>query len=280
MKKNIKTLAITGLVVGALAIGGIGTVAMASGNAYQSYKDAVLSMTQENNQTVVTSFTATENDVAILTGSNIMKIDGSNSYSSSKVDAGSKSADTEQSTVNGNMIYRVGNEYTSATLDNRYDDRERPEASSSSTKLMNMVTDLLVGDVKTHFTSSGDNITVDLSGAQIPELLNVAVSAMMEQSDRQQARYDSESSYMDILSSLPITTDASIQSVHINADLAGGEIIGQTIAIVLTGNDNSGTSHAVELTIQTETTDIGSTTVQAIDTTGKTVSEANLYDYR
>jgi len=279
MKKNIKTLAITGLVVGALAVGGIGTVAMASGNAYQSYKNAALSMTQGNNQTVITSFTAAENDVAILTGFSTMKIDGNNSYSSSMVDAGSESVDTEQSTVNGNMIHRVGSEYTSATLD-RYDVRERPDAASSSAKLMNMVTDLLVGDVKTHFICSGDNITADLSGAQIPELLNVAISAMLEQGDRQQARYDSESSYMDILSSLPIATDASIQSVHINADLAGGEIIGQTVVIVLTGNDNSGTSHAVELTIQTKTTDIGSTTVQAIDTTGQTVNEANLYDYR
>lgn len=280
MKKNIKTFAITGLVVGALAVGGIGTVAMASGNAYQSYKDAALSMTQGTNQTVVTSFSVRENDVAILTGSATTKIDGRNSYSSSAVDAGSESVDTEQSTVNGNMIRRVGDEYTSATRDSRYDGREQPDASSSSAKLMNMVTDLLVGDVKNHFTSSGDSISVDLSGAQIPELMNVAVSAMLEQSGRQQARYDGESSYMDILSSLPITTDASIQSVHIEADVTGGEIIGQTIVAALSGKDNAGSSRTVELTIQTETTDIGNTTVQAIDTTGQTVNEASLHDYR
>lgn len=45
--------------------------------------------------------------------------------------------------------------------------------------------------------------------------------------------------------------------------------------IVMTGKDAAGTSHEVELSIQADTTNIGSTTVQSIDITGKTVTESN-----
>lgn len=276
MKKNVKTLAVAGLVIGALAIGGIGTVAMASGNAYQTYKDAALSVTHRENHTMDTSFSAKENDVILFSGTSQTKIDGADTYSSARVEGGGQAVDTESSTVGGTVTRRTGEVYTSTALDSRYQEWERPGATSTSTKLMSMVTDLLVGDVKTHFTSSGETVSVNLSGAQIPELMNVAVSAMLEQSGNHADRFDTNGDYTDMLRNLPIKKAAVIQSVKLDATVSGGEITGQDLVIVLTGDDAVGTSHEVELTVKMATSEIGSTTVQAIDTTGKNVTESNM----
>lgn len=280
MKKSIKTLAMTGGLVGALAIGGIGTAAMANGNAYQTYKDAALSITQIDNQTITTTYSVMENDVEILSGSTVSKIDGTDSYSSTKIEGGGKVVDSEQSMTDGIMIHRVGDEYTSTTLGSQYQSRNELEPSSSSMQMMNMITDLLVGDVKTHFISSGDKITVDLANAQIPELMNVAVSAMLEQSGRQNNNSDGESVYNDLLGSLPITKEASIQSIHLDATVSDNDISSQNIVITLAGKDNEGTSHTIELALQGETTDINNTTAPSIDTQGKSVTEINNHESR
>ena len=54
------------------------------------------------------------------------------------------------------------------------------DASSSKAKLGEMILDTLVGDVKNQFVVDGDTISVNLEGAQIPELAKLAISAATE----------------------------------------------------------------------------------------------------
>lgn len=275
MKKSVKTIAVTGLIIGALAVGGIGTVVMASGNAYETYKDAALSITASENHTTTINFSAKENGVLLFSGSSLTMVDGADSYTSTQVEGNGQSVDNEASIVEGTVIRRTGEQYTSAALPDTRGEWQRPDVPTSSTKLMGMVTDLLVGDVKTHFTSSGEIISANLSGAQIPELANVAFSAMLEQNGNRITLYEGSVGYADILSSIPIQKDAVIKSVHLEAVVTNGDIAGQDIVLILAGTDADGTSREVEFTIKTETSNIGATDVQPIDTSGKDVTETN-----
>jgi len=277
MKKRVSKLAIAGLLVGCLTIGGIGTVAMASGNAYQDYKNAALQTVSARNMTVSTSLNVKEDAAVLIAGDTITQTDGKNSYSSSKMQVNGETVDLEQAQSADKIITRNGDEYTSTTLDSRYSDydRENLSNSSSSVKLMGMVTDLLVGDVKTHFTTSGDTITVNLEGAQIPELVNVAASAMVEQSaaSKNKTQYPDEV-FGDVLQNLSITQNVKVKSISLTGKVESGYLSDSDITIVLTGTDSAGTSHEVELKAQSKVSDVGSTSVNTIDTAGKTVTES------
>lgn len=284
MKTNFKKMAVAGTLIGVLTVGGVSTAAFASGNAYQDYKSAALQTLEAQNMTVTADITVKQDGEVIVSYNSTSQIDGGSQYSSSQIQANGKTTDAESSTANGTTFTRIGDQYTSANhadRDRDWNDSERFSSSSSAMKLMEMVIDLLVGDVKTHFTGSGDTVIVNLEGAQIPELLNVAASAMVEQSTDKPGRTSDEYElFGDIFENLSITQDVQVKRISLEAELKDGYTTNHVITIVLTGTDSSGTSHEIELFCIADISDLGSTTPDAVDTTGKTVTEATLDYYR
>lgn len=284
MKKNFKKMAMAGALIGVLTVSGVSTIAFASGNAYQDYKSAVLQTAEVQNMTVTADITVKQNGEVIVSGNTTSQIDGRNQYSNSQIQVGGETTNVESSTANGTTITRIGDQYNSMSRSDEDDERndsERFSASSSTMKLMEMVTDLLVGDVKTHFTGSGNTVSVNLEGAQIPELLNVAASAMVEQSTNQSSKTSSENDlFGDVFENLPITQNVQVKRISLEGELQDGYATNNVITIVLTGTDSSGTSHEIELFCKADISNIGATTPATIDTTGKTVTEATLDYYR
>lgn len=284
MKTNFKKLAIAGVLVGALTVGGVSTIAFATGNAYQNYKDAALQTIQEQNMTVTSDIMVKQDGTVIISGNAVSQTAGLNQYSSSQMKVNGETVDTESSTIDGSTIRRIGDQYTSTSYAGKngdWDSRDQFSTSSSSVKLMEMVTDLLVGDVKTYFTGSGNTVSVNLEGAQIPELLNVAASAMVEQGTNKPGRVSSESDiFSDVLQNLTITQSVQVKRISLEAEMSDGYVGDNVITIVLTGKDSAGAVHEMELTCNASLSNIGSTTPQAVDTTGKTVTETAFDNYR
>lgn len=276
MKSSLKTMAVTGLLAGTLAVGSFGVTAMANGNAYETYKSSLMNTSGYTNSTINTSFEVKENNVSIFSGSNVTKTDGSNTYSTATATGTNGTFETESSTVDGIRIERKGDSYTSTQLDGDISERRDLDPSSNSAKLMNMVADLLVGDVKNQFVSNGDSISLDLSEAQVPELANVAVAAAFEQKNIQEDKADTIQS--DVMTNLQISQNVRVQQLHLEAIVSDGSITNQTLILTLVGEDNAGASHTEEIEFQMNTTDIGTTTVEAINTDGKTVEAKDFHD--
>jgi len=278
MKKNFSKMAIAGALIGVLTVGGVSTVALATGDAYQNYKDAALKTVAEQNMTVTADITVRQDGAVTISGSTAAQIDGYNQYSSSQMQVNGETIDMESSTVGGTTITRIGDQYSlanQADKDHGRNDSEQFSTSSSTMKLVEMVTDLLVGDVKTHFTGSGDTVSVNLEGAQIPELLNVAASAMVEQSTNNSGKTSREYDFFgDMFENLSITQNVQVKSIGLEAELKDGYTTKNIITIVLTGADSSGTVHEIELNCTADIGNIGVTIPATIDTTGKTVTEA------
>lgn len=281
MKKKMNKFAVAGLLVGCLTVGTMGSVALAGGNAYEDYKAAVLQTATAQNMTVKADVTVKEDGVAVLTGETFVQTDLKDSYAGSTVQANGNTLDMETARSGNETLIRHGDTYT-ALISPEYSEGKggTHELSANGVKLMNMVTDLLVGDVKSHFAKNGDTITVDLDGAQIPELLNVAVSTAAEQAgakaDSPEFKHDkvldNDNLFGDALWNLIITENVQIKSIHLDGTVQNGYLTNNNLTVVLTGNDSAGVFHEVELFLNAQVSDIGSTSVGTIDTEGKEIT--------
>jgi len=275
-KKNFKTFAIVGVIAGCVLIGTVSAFAASVGNPYEDFKAAALQTTTETNMTVTADVTAKQDGAALLSGTMVSQQNGENSYSSTKMQVNGQTVDREESSTAGATIMRNGDTYTSITRDSaRVEKQDKTMASPNTQKLMSMVADLLVGNTKTHFTSSGDTVTVNLDGAQVPELLNVAVAAGMERtgSKPDMPMMNGNNPMGTVLQNLAITQNAKVDSIHMTAGLANGALSAVDCTVVLSGQDSSGGSHEIDVTVNAKITDIGATTPAAVDTTGKTVTQ-------
>jgi hypothetical protein len=302
MKRDFKTIATIGLLVGCLAIGGAGAFALASGNSYQDFKNTVINTASSRNMTVTADVAVNLDGVEILAGSLFTQLDEENRYSSINLQANGQSIDTEQSTSASETIMRRGDDYFSLTPNSQigrqgFGSRGGRgggkiggfsggsgrgmigknavlEPSPSAIKLGETVADLLIGDLKNHFTSNGNTISVSIDGAQIPELLNVAVSAMAEMSESKPDRPIRNNGMLgDAFPNIPITQNVTVKSVNITADVAEDIFSTGNITIVFAGQDSDGNNHDVELTMNVKISEVGTTTPATIDTTGKTITK-------
>lgn len=278
MKKSLKAIAIAGALAGVLVVGGVGAVALANGNAYENYKAAAFKTMEVENMTTESSYTIRQDGQSIITGSTHSQSSGESHYSSSKIDVNGETMELETASDSSTMITRINDQYSSYNelLDeDYYEDRE--DRSPNKEKLANTVIDLLMGDTKSHFTGSGDQVSLNLEGAQIPELVNLAVSAMVE--ERMDEKVQIPEGEFDALhaaiKNMPITQDASISRIGLEGTMKDGYLGDNTMTIVLTGKDSSGATHELEIVITSSISEIGSTTPATIDTTGKTVVEQN-----
>ncbi|MHB8065834.1 MAG: hypothetical protein ACYDG2_24995, partial [Ruminiclostridium sp.] len=254
-----------------------GAVAYAAGNPYENFKAAVVETMKADNMTVSASVQMKQNGAVVAQGDTLMQRAGADSYSHSSMKIGDKVIETEHSSKDGVMISRQGDEYFSTSFGSGYKKQRDIQESPNMTKLMEMMADLVMGDVKNQFVANGDTISVSLTDAQIPELANVAMAAFSEMSGKYDAhnysQYKNKSFGADMANIFPITQDAAIKSVKVNATLKDGRIAAMDMNLVMTGQDKDGKTVSVETTVNGTVSELGTTAPQQIDTTGKTVTE-------
>lgn len=161
-------------------------------------------------------------------------------------------------------------EFTYPEPMNDYDTVYAPSMSDADKKFISALLDTLSGDMKNYFSSDGTTTSLHLEGAQIPELAQLGLSSIQSQ----------------------VAQDATGQIIKASSDgaeqlikefVAAKDLTFDTIDIQITnemdvkgyvtafGYDINGAKHNYTVRFESNTTDIGSTTVDMIDLTGKKV---------
>ena len=274
--KKIKTIMITALTGCALlSVTVVASASVASG--YETYKSAAKNLAVTSNATCSTSFEVKDNGTTDISGTSVEKLDGTNNSSITNIKIGDVTKETETSRIDGKTIVKDGENYYSRDgkvneKNNRIE--KKFDASSSRAKLGEMVLDTLVGDVKNQFVVDGDTISVNLEGAQIPELAKLAISAAAEEQNNKKDNNKVEAGkdgLKDALNSIPNLKNIDVKSLSMTAKVDGSTLTDNSFKIVITGDDESGVSHEVEVSVDAAISGVNSTKADSIDTTGKQV---------
>jgi len=257
-----KRIAAICLAAGLTVIGTTGIIAYASGNPYENYRTAVISTAAAKDMTVGASFSVKLDGTLIADGTALYQKNPSAVYSSVDAQILGQNVQREEYSDENVKIKSDGTSYSQKTRKKK--DNENENLTPSTIKLAQMTADMLVGDLNTQFTADGSNVSVRLTDAQIPEIANTAASAFAEitaAKDRQ-----TENDIFDsAVSQLAFTQNVKIESVTMNADIADGMLSSQILDIVMSGETANGERSTVEISVNADITDIGSTVPQTID---------------
>lgn len=274
--KRLKTMAISAIAGGLLLSFSMAALA-STGSGYGSYKEAVKTTMLTENATINAQFEVKDNGAIILSGNSIDKLDNAASSSKTNLTVAGIAKAFETSTANGTRITQVDDKYysTSGERDGRAE-RAKLSESSSTAKLMELVVDTLVGDVKNQFVQDGQTISVNLEGVQIPELARLALSAAVENSSRMengkhQGDASCDESMKSIMATMPKLTNINVKSIAMTATVDGNTLKDNKFTIVITGQDATSVSHELTLSLNGDISNVGNTKIDTIDTTGKQV---------
>lgn len=275
--KAIVSSAVAGGVLLALSV----TAFASSSSGYENYKTAVKAIVTTENATIDAQYEVKDNGTVLVTGDTIQKLDNENRSSKTSVTVDGTSKTYESSNANGTFIINDdGNYYkmNKGTNSAEKDKKEKLSESSSSVKLAEMVTDTLVGDVKNQFVQDGDSINIKLEGEQIPELAKLAVSAAVENSNREKAHNNNndkighDADLKAAMNKVPSLSNIEVKSIAMTATVDGDTLKDNKITAVITGVDANGTSHEITLTLNAKVSEVGTTKIDSIDVTGKQVT--------
>ncbi|NGZ77609.1 hypothetical protein [Saccharibacillus alkalitolerans] len=284
MKKSVRTKTIGIMAAGMIVTASLGAAAYANGNAYENFRSAALKTMEIDNSTLTSEIAVRQNGAVTASGRLEIQSAGEEIYSSGQLEIGGKTLDVEQATENGKMILRKGDRYYSVDAPNAADREDKDfEASPSALRLAEAASDLLLGDIKNRFTESGDTITLNLTDAQIPELANLAMNAMLEAGakhgeDRlsEETQWQAEWDGFDHAALFPIASDGRVESVRLEAAVKDGAISTIKTTVGVSGLDEKGQKIELEASVDSAFSKVGSTVPQDIDVTGKTVEKLEL----
>lgn len=261
---KVKKMTAACMATGITLVGTAGIIAYAAGNPYESYKTAVVNTISEDNLTAHAAVQMKQNGKVIASGYAVYEKTSEVQYASVVADVAGQSMIQEEYSDGNVKIKSDGSKYTEKSRKEKHDENEK--LTPNMIKLAEMTADLFVGDLSNQFVSSGDTISVTLTDVQIPEIANVAASAFTEMN----AGKNNENGKNDLgdvlLQEFPITQNARIESVTMDADIAKGNLSAQNMTIVVSGQASDGKDTQIEITINANVSDIGSTTPQTIDT--------------
>lgn len=258
-----KRIAAACLAAGVAVLGTAGVIAYASGNPYEDYRTAVINTAAAKDMSAAASFTIRQDGSVIADGTAVYQKNADAQYSSVNAAVSGQQVVREEYSDANVKIKSDGTSYSQKARKKK--ENESENLTPSTIKLVQMTADMLVGDLNTQFTAIGSNVSVQLTGTQIPEIANTAASAFAEitaSKDRQ-----SENDVFDnTVQQLAITQNVKIESVTMNADITDGMLSSQVLDIVMSGQTAGGERSTVEISVNADITDIGSTVPQTIDT--------------
>ena len=252
------------MAAGLALMGTAGVVSYAAGNPYENYKSAVVNTISEDNLTVNAAVQMKQNGKVIASGNAVYEKSAGVQYASVVADVAGQNMIQEEYSDCNIKVKSDGSRYTEKSRKEKRDENEM--LTPNMIKLAEMTADLFVGDLSNQFVSHSDTISVSLTDVQIPEIANVAASAFTEMN----AGTNNENGKNDLgdilLQEFPITQNAIIESVTMDADIAKGNLSAQNMTIVISGQTSDDKDTQIDITINANVSDIGSTTPQMIDT--------------
>jgi len=278
-KKGFKTIAVSA-VTGCILLSLSATTFANTGSGYGDYKAAVEATMMAKNATIAAQYEVTDQGAIILSGNSTQMRNNNDKSSKTSVTVDGITKASETSAVNGNFITEADGKYFSTTKGNGKSEgaqRANLTASSSSVKLAEMLADTLVGGVKTSFVENGQTISVNLQGDQIPELARLALSAAAENSNhtgdyKNNVKQGPGESMKPMMDKMPKLTNIDVKSIAMTATVDGTTLKDNEFTVAITGKDASGVTHEITVKLNAKITDVGTTKVAGIDTTGKQVS--------
>ena len=278
-KKGFKTIAVSA-VAGCILLSLSAATFANTGSGYGDYKAAVEATLLAKNATVAAQYEVTDQGSIILSGNSTHKLNNKDKSSQTSVTVGGVTKAFKTNSVDGTFITEADGKYYSTTKGNgksNGDQRANLSASSSTVKLAEMLADTLVGDVKNQFVENGQTISVNLEGAQIPELARLALSAAAENSNhtgdyKNSGKQGPGESMKPMMDQMPKLTNIDVKSLAMTATVDGTTLKDNDFTIVITGNDANGVAHEITVKLNAKITDVGSTEIGAIDTTGQQVN--------
>lgn len=259
-----KKITVACLAAGLTLVGTAGLIAYAAGNPYESYKSAVVNTIGEDNLTAHAAVQMKQNGKVIASGNAVYEKSAGVQYASVVADVAGQSMIQEEYSDGNVKIKSDGTKYTEKSRKEKHDENE--QLTPNMIKLAEITADLFVGDLSNQFVSNGNTVSVTLTDVQIPEIANVAASAFTEMNAGK--HFDEGKNDLEdvLLQEFPITQNAKIESVTMDAEIVKGNLSAQDMTIVVSGQTSDGKDTQVEITINANVSDIGSTTPQTIDT--------------
>ena len=278
-KKGFRTIAVSA-VTGCILLSLSATTFANTGSGYTDYKAAVEATMLAKNATVAAQYEVTDKGVIILSGNSTQKLDNKDKSSKTSITVDGITKAFETSAANGNFITKADGKYFSANKNANKPDRAQKDkisASSNTVKLAEMLADTLVGDVKNQFVENGQTISLNLEGAQIPELARLALSTAVENSNhtgefQNNGKQGPDESMKPMMDKMPKLTNIDVKSIAMTATVDGTTLKDNEFTIVVTGTDVNGVSHELAVKLNAKITDVGNTKIDAIDTTGQVVN--------
>lgn len=166
------------------------------------------------------------------------------------------------------VIQEDMNSYSSANdmLDNNTD-------SQAMKNFMGGVIDLVAGDTKNHFVLNGDAITLELEGAQIPEIAQLGLQVIIANLKDEAVKSSANATYMNSPEQLIYKEIVSLSNLKFEKIYSTLSTIDskETFVITISGYDQNGKKEVYTLEAEISETDKGTTVVTLPDLTGKTV---------
>jgi len=316
MTKNMNK-AIALVTVGALSFAMMARTAVVAANnvsGYEKFKKSFFQMMEIDNGTTNTDIKLVlDGELVLASQTAEMKIEGAKHSIIGELDFLGEKQKMESYT-NGKTSYNydpMKNVYNSYQI---ISSNAHEPMTETQYKLVNAMTDVAVGDVKNHFVQNENQIEFSLNENQVPEVVQLILAVMYEQSsefadmrrgeygvtirsqmhdtmkesgvtDEEYAKTEKQlNSIMEVFeNNLENFNDPYVSSVYATATLDENEIFEKLSgSVTLVGKDEGGVTHKLEVFVDVVITDIGTTTVDAFDTTGKEIidnSNAIIYEY-
>lgn len=271
----------------------------ASGNlsAYSVFKNAIIeSMSSQDtaaddNNTQSTTMNVRYDGEEILTGRSTSKYESLRTNSGSTVfEMNGQTYTHEYWTWVENDTFHYVNKghddvyYHTKTpyvvTDNDADYSYTPEPpTSTELQFINALIDTVMGDTKNFFTTDGDYIVLNLEGSQIPELLQLGVSMVMESASENM--FEDSQLPADITQKLTSLKSLRVDSIYVRMPADGVSGRNSTLSLMndvtfnisLSGQDANGIRHNISMDGSMALENVGSTVADKVDLTGKNVQE-------
>lgn len=299
MKKKVLMLG-AGLTLGSALLVTSAFADIGGAKGYEAYKDALKQTAAASSATQRIALALQDNGRSLLNVTTTVKENGKDVSGKAAIQSGGTSQTFEFYNQDGQSVLKAGNSDTyfvtneSGKREMKHADRFKDNPQLS--KEMENVVDALVGNLKNEVILSGSedgqhSIDVKLTGSRIPSAANVIGSLLIKemsgkdlQNDMAHRPMGSQALGLDaaqITSEFPkLTQDVNIDEISLHADIDGDQHIrSQTIGFKVSGKDASGQSHNVAIRADINTSDLGTTTPDSVNLTGKKVQKIESADF-
>lgn len=292
-------MVLVSLLLGGLMIFGATLASASSTTGYDVYKTAFKNIRTATSMTVNSEVSVNDNGNSIIKVNSATKMNQANKSMSSLI---STIIGNETSTVNiyrqdgqniikssDSEVYQVMPGHPGPKHDNENDAEFKAEEKYAQ-DIENLV-DAVVGNMRSMVVldkqaDGSKNISLQLSGNQIPPVANALASLLVKTATEQNFGKHNELSELgvDPIANLPkLVEEISITDVNLKAVVNDKEqIVSQQAIFTITGKDAAANTHTVIVQANMNLSDINQTTPDKVDLTGKqikTLQKGDMHEF-